>query len=344
MTKDAKTIRGCLSTAAWVAVLLLALALVGGGPALWIWPGSSAWVVSAVFGGVPRAPISAEDVRDLGSQLTGGAVVAFAVVLLERLAEGRFRRAEAARGRTRGGRAKAAGGRRGEERNFRLLIGLQKDLTGIDLENRDLKSYFLRAKLLTDATLKNANLAGADLTKCGLVNANLAGATLTGTALIDAQMHGAVLIGAVANAARMQGTHLVDADLTGANLKGSHLNGADLRRAWLRDPESLSKADFSGAKLFESRIVDATFDGVDLEGAYLEDAYLVGADLSGAINLEKTRLANARYDAAVSWPKGFDAKAAGAKPILEDRDDLLRRLGEEKTFWYVDVDGTPQPR
>lgn len=343
MAKDTKTARGRLSTAAWVGVLLLSSALVVSGPALWIWPESSARVVSVIFGGVPHAPISTEDVRNLGSQLAGGAVVAFAVVLLERLAEGRFRRAEAARADE---REEAERRRREEEeeRNFRLLIGLQKDLTGIDLEDRDLKSYFLRAKLLADATLKNANLEGADLTRCGLVNANLSGANLAGTAFIDAQMHGAILIGAVANAGRMQGALLIDADLTGASLKGSNLNGADLRRAWLRNPESLEKADFSSAKLFESRIVDAAFDGVDLEGAYLEGAYLVGADLSGAINLENARLANARYDAAVSWPEGFDVEAAGAKPIIEDRDDLLRKLGEEKIVWYVNVDGKPQPR
>lgn len=343
MAEDTRTTRGRLSTAAWVAVISLALALVVGGPALWIWPGSSARVVSAVFGWVPRAPISAEDVRDLGSQLTGGAVVAFAVVLLERLAEGRFRRAEAARADE---REEAEHRRREEEeeRNLRLLIGLQKDLTGIDLEGRDLKSYFLRAELLTDATLKKANLAGADLTRCGLVNANLSGTTLTGAALIDARMHGAVLIGAVANAARMQGTLLNDAVLDGADLRGAHLTGADLRRAWLRKPESMEKADLRRAKLFETRIVDANFDGVNLEGAYLEGAYLIGADLSAAINLEKALLANAHYDATVSWPEGFEAEAAGAKPIREDRDALLRRLGEDKTVWYVDVDGIPQTR
>lgn len=229
MAEDTNTARGRLSTAAWVAVLLLASALVVGGPALWIWPESSARVVSAVFGWVPRAPISAEDVRDLGNQLTGGTVVAFAVVLLERLAEGRFRRAEATRADEREEEERRRREEE-EERNFRLLIGLQKDLTGIDLKGHDLKSYFLRAKLLTDATLKNADLAGADLTRCGLVNANLSGATLTGTALIDAQMHGAVLIGAVANAARMQETLLNDAVLDNVDLRGAHLTGADLRR------------------------------------------------------------------------------------------------------------------
>lgn len=126
--------------------------------------------------------------------------------------------------------------------------------------------------------------------------------------------------------------------------RGAHLTGADLRRAWLREPESMEKADLRRAKLLETRIVDADFDGVDLEGAYLEGAYLVGADLSGAINLEYARLANASYDAAVSWPEGFDAEAAGAKPIREDRNDPLRRLGEEKVVSYVDTDGTPQPR
>src|SRR5215204_1906603 len=101
-------------------------------------------------------PITIEEIRALGGQLAGGAVVAFAVLLLERLAEDRFRRSEQLReDRQREEDRKRAEEREKderrrreeeEERNFRLLIGLQQDLTGIDLEKRDLRSYFLRAK------------------------------------------------------------------------------------------------------------------------------------------------------------------------------------------------------
>lgn len=328
MEKNPKTGRGFFATVVFGAAVAAALVLVVVGPALWVWPGASGRVVSAVFGGVPHARTTAGEVRDLGGQLAGGAVVAFAVLILERLAEGRFRRAESARAAEE------------EERNFRLLLGLQKDLTGIDLEGRDLRSYFLRAKLLTDATLKGANLAGADLTRCGLVNANLSGATLAGTALIDARMHGALLIGAVANAARMRGALLIDAVLDGADLRGAHLDGADLRRAWLRDPKSLEKVDLSGAKLLETRIVDAVFAGVNLEGADLEGAYLIGADLSGAVNLGGAHLLNARYDDKTVWPKDFDPKSVKARPISENKDTLLQRLYEEKKGWHVDASGT----
>lgn len=142
-------------------------------------------------------------------------------------------------------------------------------------------------------------------------------------------MHGAVLVGTIATGGvLMQGVFLIDAELNGVNLKGAHLNGADLR----------------DAKLLETRIVNAVFDGVDLKGADLTGAYLIGANLSRAINLDKARLTGACYDAEVSWPKGFYAKAAGAKPIHDDRDALLQKLYEAKTSWYVDTNGTLRTR
>src|SRR5829696_2220903 len=155
MSTGEKT-RGRLGTIAYYAVITLAATLVLVGPALWLWPGQSAVVGTRLFGWVPHGPITIEEIRALGGQLAGGAVVAFAVLLLERLAEDRFRRSEQLReDRQREEDRKRAEEREKderrrreeeEERNFRLLIGLQQDLTGIDLEERDLRSYFLRAK------------------------------------------------------------------------------------------------------------------------------------------------------------------------------------------------------
>jgi len=127
-------------------------------------------------------------------------------------------------------------------------------------------------------------------------------------------------------------------------MRGALLNDADLRRAWLRGPESLEKTDLRGAKLLETRIVDAVFAGVDLDDAGLEGAYLIGADLSGARNLAKARLVNARYDDNTTWPEDFEAQEVGAKPIHDERNDLLRRLGEDNKKWYVDADGALRSR
>jgi uncharacterized protein YjbI with pentapeptide repeats len=322
--------RGLLGTITYHMVITLAVTLVLLGPTLWLWPEQSSDVSSKVFWWVPHGPITIEEIRALGGQLAGGAVVAFAVLLLERLAEDRFRRTERLREdqqreeeRKRADERAEDERRRGEveeERNFRLLIGLQKDLTGIDLEGRDLRSYFLRAKNLSDANLKRANLAGADLTRCRLVNITLSGATLTGTAFIGAEMHGALLPSATANAVRMQGALLNDAVLDYANLQGADFRGADLRRAWMQNCKSLEKADLRGAKLLETRVVDTTLDGVDLEEADFEGAYLIGVDLSSVYNLDKARLQGARYDDKVVWPAGFDHWSAGARPIGEYRN------------------------
>lgn len=321
-----------------LAVVLVVLVVAATGPVLWArpeWVSSSA---SALLGWLPHEGATPEQVRELGGQLTAGAIVAFAVVLVERLAAWRFARAEQDRGKE----SEKLERRREEEdkkRDFRLMIGLQKDLTGIDLESRDLKGYFLRGKQLTEANLEGADVTGADLSGCGLVGARFSGATLHGTAFVRAEMRGALLIGAKAGGARMRKAQLYDAVLDGANLEGGDLRGADLRRAWMNDCESLEKADLRGANLLETRMVDGSFDGVDLDGATLDGAYLIGADLSGALNLNKATLTGARYDRYVLWPEGFNPAAAGARYIEEDRNELLARLREENVEWFVDQDG-----
>ena len=99
------------------------------------------------------------------------------------------------------------------------------------------------------------------------------------------------------------GANLIEADLGGADLRGANLHGADLRNADLRGA-NLRGADLRGAYL----------RGADLRGADLRGADLRGADLIGA-NLRGANLEDAKYTKEITWPKGFDPEAAGAKLI-----------------------------
>ena len=313
------------------------------GPVLWAGPEWVSGLASARLGWFPHEGATPEQVRELGGQLTGGAVVALAVLLVEHLGARRFARVEQAREAER----EELERRREEEekeRDFRLMVGLQKDLTGVDLEKRDLKGYFLRGKQLTEANLEGVDLTGADLSGCGLVRARLSSATPHGTAFIRAEMRGAILIEAKAGGARMQRAQLHDADLSGANLEAAELQDADLRRAWLQNCESLKYAQLQRTKLYETRVVGSSFEGADLDGAILEGAYLIGADFSGALNVDKATWTGARYDGAVSWPEGFDYEAAGARSIEGDRNELLKRLRGENVEWYVADDGRVSAR
>lgn len=97
MNKDTKTARGCWATAAFWVVWIVALVLVVVGLLLWVWPEFSGRKVSFLLWWLPHTPISVDQVREFGGQLTGGAIVAFVVALLEYLSEDRFRRVEAIR-------------------------------------------------------------------------------------------------------------------------------------------------------------------------------------------------------------------------------------------------------
>jgi uncharacterized protein YjbI with pentapeptide repeats len=60
-----------------------------------------------------------------------------------------------------------------ELQTLRLIVGLQKDLTGINLHSLRLSDFYMRDKNLTDADLGEADLRGVDLRGTRLLGANL---------------------------------------------------------------------------------------------------------------------------------------------------------------------------
>ena len=128
-------------------------------------------------------PLDGETVGEIGSSLLTGSLVAFAIFLLQIYLEDE--RNDEAR-----------------EEQFRLTLGVTKDLEGLDpilplsglhlsgknLDNADLAGEELRGTNLQETTLRGADLAGADLT-----DANLSGADLTGADLGGADLDGADL-------------------------------------------------------------------------------------------------------------------------------------------------------
>jgi uncharacterized protein YjbI with pentapeptide repeats len=101
----------------------------------------------------------------------------------------------------------------------------QCDLSGANLENKDLTDVFLQRGVLKDANLVRANLQDADL--------------------LGAQFHGASLKEANLSNATLYDTVFIRADLTNADLRGANLKRADFSNSILRD------ADLSGAQIDE---------------------------------------------------------------------------------------------
>ena len=151
------------------------------------------------------------------------------------------------------------------------------------------------------ADLREANLAGADLSRADLREANLNGANLTLAHLREANLREAHL-----NGAHLSRADLREADLNRAYLNRAHLNGAHLREANLAGAD-LSRADLREANLNGANLTLAHLREANLNGADLREANLNGADLREA------NLRRAIYDSSTVWPEGFDPDAAGAR-------------------------------
>jgi uncharacterized protein YjbI with pentapeptide repeats len=185
-----------------------------------------------------------------------------------------------------------------------------RNLSGFDLSDAD-----LRYTNLSGANLRSADLSGADLSGANLTSADLSGADLSSANLIDANLMSAYLSGADLRSADLSGAYLMSAYLIGANLIGANLSGANLSGANLigdRIRAYRIHADLSGANL----------SGADLSGADLSGANLSGADLSGAdlidANLSKTKVEKARFSSNLGFSESMKQDLIKQGAIFED--------------------------
>lgn len=177
----------------------------------------------------------------LGTTLVGGAVVSLSIFLLQNSfeAEQELARQQELR------QVKAA--RRRED--LLLTLGLQQNLTGIDLSGKNLSDVYLAGKILKDADLSSAKLQNATLLEADLTDADLSQARFRGADVSYADFRRARLWDAKLIFADLTYADLRGADLAGANLKGATLHSTDLR--WV---DGLGKGNLSFVEAnFETR-------------------------------------------------------------------------------------------
>jgi uncharacterized protein YjbI with pentapeptide repeats len=172
---------------------------------------------------------SGSKTADLAANGVGGALVAAAILVLER--------SLAARDQT--------------QENLRLLAS-ETRINGLRLDGADLTDAYASYRTLDGVSFAHAKLKRADFAGASLVGANFEGADLSGANLrfaivSQATLRGADLRGADLGMADLQGADLSDANLDevnffermggspiiGAHLVGVALYGADLRRVCL---------------------------------------------------------------------------------------------------------------
>lgn len=203
---------------------------------------------------------------DLGVALMTGALIAFAVLTVQVTIDRNIRQRDEARQRA------------DARQSFELTLNLQDDLTGIRLDGRNLRGFYLYKKRLVDAELNRTDLRDATL-----IRSNLSGARMR-----DAQLAGAIMNGALLEQTKMERANLHETNLFGANMLGAVLRDA-----------TVSQTEFTSANL----------EGVDLRGAHMEGASLagatlIGADMSDALVDSSTTFAGAIYDSTTIFPPG----------------------------------------
>lgn len=134
------------------------------------------------------------------------------------------------------------------------------DMFGADLRNAD----------LAGVNLSHANLVGADLSGANLSYTNLSGAQLGGSNMSGARLDGAVFVGANLHQANLTKVHGHEVDCTGANLTGARLPDARLKAP-----------KFYGAKLDMTDFTGATLQHPNLEYTDLRNTRFVDATITG---------------------------------------------------------------
>jgi uncharacterized protein YjbI with pentapeptide repeats len=164
----------------------------------------------------------------LGAALMTGAVVSFAIFLLQIVMETRLNDIEH---------------RRASERalqDIRQQVAVSPSLEGYDFHTGEIKD-------LSGFYFVNKNLSAADFRNMTLKHGNFAGANLSRAYLDGAKLHDANLTFAKLENAFLPGAELIDADLTQACLRSADLKGADL-----------TGADLTGADLSDARVDSET--------------------------------------------------------------------------------------
>ncbi|MBF0276412.1 MAG: pentapeptide repeat-containing protein [SAR324 cluster bacterium] len=155
----------------------------------------------------------------------------------------------------------------------------QCDLSGVTLENIDLK----------EADLPGANLKGSTLINVNLDRANLKGANLQNSELDHVDLREAILV-----EANLQHASVNKSSMDQSNFARANLDFVMLRKA------TLKRANFRGVTMRESELLGVSADEIDLRKADLTRSRLIGLDVNRgslqSIKLNESKLLGVSFD------------------------------------------------
>jgi uncharacterized protein YjbI with pentapeptide repeats len=146
---------------------------------------------------------------------------------------------------------------------------------------------------LTDGSLKETLLEGADLSHCNLTGCQLQGAKMAGVNLTDTVMKHSNLTHAMLNSAQLQDCDLSDSTLDHAMLYGANLQHANLSNSSLKGA-NLMNADLRGANLYRVDLTDANLRNADFTDANLLHVTVTPEQLKRALSLRGVNIESDR--------------------------------------------------
>jgi DNA-binding NarL/FixJ family response regulator len=123
------------------------------------------------------------------------------------------------------------GGREGAVMSIEHADLREAELEGIDLSRCGLPFASFQRANCKDAVLRRCNLIAADFVESNLDNANLAASRLAGARFNKAMMRNTVFLGSDLSNASFRGLKMPNCDLSGTNLAGTDFRDADLSGA-----------------------------------------------------------------------------------------------------------------
>jgi uncharacterized protein YjbI with pentapeptide repeats len=155
------------------------------------------------------------------------------------------------------------------------------DLAYADLSGLDLAGVNLSGAYLEGADLSKSNLAGADLRQAVLTRARMADTELSGANLTGANLGHVLMSGTCLNNAILVGVVLAECDAQDCAGVETDFSGADFTKATLRNCD-FSRGRFNGNLFMETRLSGCLFKGADLSEAIFLKGQLEEMDFAEA--------------------------------------------------------------
>lgn len=230
-----------------------------------------------------------------------------------------------------------------------------KNLSGIELWNKDLTGWDFQKQRLTNAYLSGTALSNANLSQASLVQTYLQSTTLSNADLSDANLTNAYLDFSILNNAKLAGSNLTGASLNGSSLRAADLTGAIIKGARFGDvadftanqlysTQSYLTKDLAGISLWSNDLSGWDFHNQNLANARLSYAKLVDANLMNA-NLMSTSLVGANLIGA-DTRGALNANLSGAilkNTVLPDGQLKGLKLAAGDRLTIRDDDGVGAP-